>query len=505
MKRLHPATTAASAAAAPSPPSPPPPPPSPLLLLLLLLPLLAARVSAADFDVRAFGGVGDGRTMNTAPFRAAVAAAHASWAATGAAASVVVAEGVYVTGCVALLSGVHLRVDAGATLLASNDASQFPAGGGAGSWGVVFAEGARDVGVFGGGTLDGNWSAYVGAWDARNVEYVPRGWDGACAGNSTSDCRPMLAKFVGCSDVTVADVALVGSPFWTLHLLNCSTVAVRNVTQRGDERFPNNDGIDIDSSQHVLVSDSTFDTADDGVCIKSTPGCLDTFNVTVRNVTVRSRSSAVKIGSATPVDIHDLLFEDVRVHDSNGGLSIQARDGGTVSNVAFRNILVNGTRQWPGIANASGAEFGGWWGSGENIWISTVPRTETSPRGLVRNISYENIVGVGQNANFISGRAPGNAVSGVTLRNVTLTIDRWPWWNFSHPDHDYRPTSALPLDLQPAPTDALFVEAVEGLVLEGVTLRFARANAQPYWTRVCVNASAAGFPVREEGVTCDTF
>jgi hypothetical protein len=123
----------------------------------------------------------------------------------------------------------------------------------------------------------------------------------------------------------------------------------------------------------------------------------------------------------------------------------------------------------------------------------------------VRNITYENIVGVGQNANFISGRFPGNGVEGVTLRNVSLTIDRWPDWNYSHPDHDYRPTTAVPLDLEPAPTDVLFAEGVAGLVLDRVALRFERARAQPYWTRVCVNASAAGSPVYESGVACDTF
>ena len=478
-----------------------PPPRLPLLLAASAL----AWARAADFDVRRYGGVGDGRAMNTGAFARAVAAAHASFAATGAVASVVVADGVYVTGCVALLSGVHLRVEASGTLLASNDPAQYPQDRtSAGSWGVVTADGASDIGIVGGGTLDGNFSAYIGAWDAANVEFVAKGWAG-CAGNTTNDCRPMLVKLVNSSRVVITDVTLTGSPFWTAHLLNCSGVLVERVTQRGDPRFPNNDGIDIDSSQHVLVRDSTFDTADDGVCIKSTPGCMDTYNVTVRNVSVSSRSNAIKFGSATPVDIHDLLFEDIVVHDSNGGLSIQARDAGVVSNVRFRNVLINATRQWPGLPNASGAESGGWWGSGENLWISTMPRTEAAPRGFVRNITFENVVGVGQNANLLSGRAPGNHVEGVVLRNVSLTIDRWASWNYSHPDHDYRPTTCVPLDLEPAPTDGLFVEAVEGLVLDNVTVRFERRRAQPYWTRVCVNASAAGFPVEERRLTCDTF
>ena len=80
--------------------------------------------------------------------------------------------------------------------------------------------------------------------------------------------------------------------------------------------------------------------------------------------------------------------------------SLQARDEGTVSNVTFRNIIINGTRQWPGLANASGQEWGGWWGSGENIWISTMPRTATSLPGHVQNITFENVWGVGQVGGF---------------------------------------------------------------------------------------------------------
>jgi hypothetical protein len=209
----------------------------------------------------------------------------------------------------------------------------------------------------------------------------------------------------------------------------------------------------------------------------------------------------VKFGSTTPVDMHDLLFEDLLIWDSNAGLSIQARDEGTISNVTFRNIIINGTRQWPGLANASGQEWGGWWGSGENIWISTMPRTATSIPGRVQNITFENVWGVGQNANFLSGRSPGNTVLGVRMINVTLVIDRWPSWNYSHPgklffvscfclhfhaqknfsrafcsarprklcpsshasrraDHDYRPTSAVAPDLEFALTGATAAAAV---------------------------------------------
>ena len=62
-----------------------------------------------------------------------------------------------------------------------------------------------------------------------------------------------------------------------------------------------------------------------------------------------------------------------------------------------------------------------------------MPRTATSTPGIVQNITFENVWGVGQNANFLSGRSPGNTVKGVRMTNVTLVIDRWPSWNYSHP------------------------------------------------------------------------
>ena len=77
------------------------------------------------------------------------------------------------------------------------------------------------------------------------------------------------------------------------------------------------------SCSDVVVSDSSFNVADDGVCIKSTVGMQPTSNIVVRRSRVRSRSSAMKFGSTTPVDMHNVLFEDIFIWDSNAGLSIQ--------------------------------------------------------------------------------------------------------------------------------------------------------------------------------------
>lgn len=284
---------------------------------LLLIGLLSLPCLAKVFDIRSFGAVGDGRTPNTRAIQGAIAAAHAFVAAGGGPSTVLVTAGVYVTGSVALLSGVTLNVTPSGTLFASSDKAEYPqTSTSAGSWAVVLANDAVGVGVVGGGKIAGDIAPYISAWDERNIEYIPRGWAG-CQGTSTSDCRPKLLMFISCRDVVVHNITLDGSPFWTFHLLNSSRVFVSRLTSLGDPRWPNNDGLDVDSSQHVLVEDSRIDVADDGFCVKSTAGMQDTVNVTGRRLSIRSRSSAIKIGSATQVGVRDLLFEDVYIWDSN--------------------------------------------------------------------------------------------------------------------------------------------------------------------------------------------
>jgi polygalacturonase len=183
----------------------------------------------------------------------------------------------------------------------------------------------------------------------------------------------------GSTRVIVRDITFRGSPDWTLHVLNCTYVHVYNWTQIGDHRWPNNDGLDIESSSHVLVERSRISTGDDGVCIKGSAPGAPVFNVTVRACTISSRSSAVKFGSNCGVPIHSLLFEDLFIFDSNRALALQTRDGGDVYDVTFRRIVINATRFWPSS----------WWGDGECPSTSLVhPHHHDESRSLFNRLIF---------------------------------------------------------------------------------------------------------------------
>jgi len=467
-----------------------------------------AQTAPGVFSVLDFGGVGDGVTLNTHAFAAAVTAAHAYYLASGAPGTVLApaaaasahaaAPAVYFSGQIVLLSGVTLSVSAGARLLASANVSDYPKS----AWAFVWCRGARDVAITGGGVVDGNFGAWIDGYDPATVQLVPRSWPG-CSG----ECRPRLVQLIDTVGVTVSGVAFVGSPDWTFHLLNCSQVWVHNWTQFGDARWPNNDGIDIDSCSHVLLENSTIDTADDGVCIKGSAPNGSSVNVTVRNVRVRSRSSAVKYGSNCPIPMSGHLFEDITVVDSNRALALQARDGGLLRDITFRRVAITGTRFWPWK----------WWGDGSPIYISTMLRAPGDPSCDVRNVTFEDITAVSQGGAVLSGLAPGLTLHGITLRRVNITIDRLPAWNFSTgepsptqdtwygPRLEYDPTSGV-IPHGSVNTSGwmagLYAEAVEGLVLEDVHIAFNNSRWQGYWGTACVNVSAAGHPVQQTGGSC---
>ncbi|GIL94141.1 hypothetical protein Vretimale_311 [Volvox reticuliferus] len=177
-------------------------------------------------------------------------------------------------------------------------------------------------------------------------------------------------------------------------------------------RFPNNDGIDIDGSSHVTILQSHITTADDAVCIKGTSGGRRAVrHILVSNCTLQSRSAAVKLGSETRADMSNITFSHLKILKSNRGLAIQLRDHGNIHDVAFRNIEV-ATRRYPGR----------WWGGGEPIYITALPRWLGSHVGSLVNVSFTNIVADVAGGVVVLAGSPESMVRGVTLENMQVTI-----------------------------------------------------------------------------------
>ena len=98
---------------------------------------------------------------------------------------------------------------------------------------------------------------------------------------------------------------------WTLHLLGCFDVKVRDVVIRNPLHGPNNDGIDIQSCKNVSITGCDIYTSDDAIVLKNRHPdyChIPCANIVVANCTLTSVCNALKIGTETIGSFRNITF-----------------------------------------------------------------------------------------------------------------------------------------------------------------------------------------------------
>jgi polygalacturonase len=315
------------------------------------------RVPRRDFRVADLGGVADGRTDALPAIRAAIEKASAAGGG-----RVVLAKGVWLShGPVHLRSRIELHLEEGARLLFSPEPAHYlPVvktrweGTEVMSYSpLVYARDVEDVAITGPGTIDGNEASGFHAWHPRAEADFRRlrrmGFDGVplerrVFGEGTH-LRPPLVQIFGGRRVLLEGYTATHSPFWVNHLVYVDHATVRGL--RVDSRFPNNDGVDVDSSRHVLVENCVFTTGDDSVVIKSgrdldgrTIGRPSEY-VVVRNNDMGGEDG-IALGSEMSGGIRQVFFTDNVLRSGASAIRFKANldRGGTVEHVGVRNFKV---------------------------------------------------------------------------------------------------------------------------------------------------------------------
>ncbi|MDF7800262.1 glycosyl hydrolase family 28 protein [Pontiellaceae bacterium B1224] len=176
-------------------------------------------------------------------------------------------------------------------------------------------------------------------------------------------------------NVEIEGVIFLDPSRWTVPIKRSSNVHVDNIKIIGWRG--NSDGVDISSSQNVLVENCFLRTLDDLVVVKSRTGQGESKNIHVRNCVLWNElAHALSIGAELRENVSQVLFEDCDIiHDvgRETALRIYHCDSGTVSDITFQNIRVEEARRLI------------------SCWIGTTRWTKTPERGHIKNVLFKDI------------------------------------------------------------------------------------------------------------------
>ena len=305
-------------------------------------------VELPRLSVKDFGAKGNGTANDTKAIQSTI-----DRAATIGGGMVVLPEGTYLCGTIWLKSNVELHLNDGAVIKGSPNIEDYcaadccPQNEAEIGWGdyisgghLMLGVGVQNVTLSGPGKIDGNSGAFL--LDEEGKPYKNK---------SQIPARPsQMVWFVDSQNITIKDLELADSPYWSCFILNCEKVLIEKCyvhTQKKDYHTFNGDGIDIDRCREVSISDCNVDTADDCITLRASSAHLlenpmDCSDIIVTGCTLSSDCNAVRVGVGEGF-IHDAEFSDIVISDSNVAFNIVAAfvkgsRGTDIARVKFQDV-----------------------------------------------------------------------------------------------------------------------------------------------------------------------
>ncbi|MDO5329472.1 MAG: glycosyl hydrolase family 28 protein [Coriobacteriia bacterium] len=394
-----------------------------LLISLGFLLFKCAKNNTTSFNVIDYGAVGNGQADDAKAIQSTIDACNNN----GGGQVIFPAGKTFMSSPVELKSNCDIHLEENSKWLANPDTtiyniSAFKENRSEGTkW--LWAKDCENLTLSGNGTIDGNCFVFEGAELEDSYELkVPD--------DRELDPRPHVLTLENVTNLQIKDISLQGAAYWTVHVLGCYNVDVSNIDINNDVKVRNCDGIDIDHSKKVRISDCFIESGDDCICFKNRREYAEygtCEDIVVNNCIMTSRSCAVKLGSENMDKINDVLINNCVIKASNRGIGIQNRDEGSVTNVRFSNINLD---------CHSFSEV--WWGKGEPIYVTSYPRAPIAnvdgswrfPKGEthgtcgeVRDIYFNNINAISENGCFIGGDTP-DKVSNIYFTDVNIKFNR---------------------------------------------------------------------------------
>lgn len=256
------------------------------------------------------------------------------------------------------------------TMVLSNDMEVYISGG-AVIRGIIVGNNIQNASVSGHGFIDGSHNK---SWMlSKRTAYIPI---------SLSDCE----------NVSISGIAMLDPNAWCLEIYNCDNITVDGVkiiTAR-----PNGDGITIQSSRNITVSNSFVRSWDDSLVVKNYSNLKgsDSANITFDNCQIwTDLAQSMEIGYETnkgekiKPTIQNVTFQNITVlHNFHKPvMSIHNADDAAISGIRYSNIIVEDASMGKGDAGENAQLI--------DITIASSSWSSTKKRGTIDDVVFDGI------------------------------------------------------------------------------------------------------------------
>jgi alpha-L-rhamnosidase len=373
-----------------------------------------------DVSITDFGAVADDATVNTKAIQAAIDNVAGSGGGT-----VIVPQGVFVSGALFLKPKVNLHLEKDAVLKCSTDMANFPVqrtrieGHFEEKFNpaLINARNCDGLRITGEGTLDGAgrpiWDLF---WKLRAAAPDPKNFP------NVGVPRARMALIESSRGVMIEGITFKDSQFWNLHLYRCEDVLVRQARFEVPDDYkqaPSTDGIDLDSCQGVTIDGCFFSVTDDCIAAKGSKGPHATEDrdsppverIRVRNCVFKRGSGVMTLGSEATL-VRDVIVENCKVTGSVTVAVLKLRPDTPqhYENIQYRDITLDyagGTivsvRPWSQYVNLQG---------------------EAPPKSVVRNLSMVGFKGRFGSFGTIQPNPGQTEISGISFKDFDVTLDK---------------------------------------------------------------------------------
>ena len=247
---------------------------------------------------------------------------------------VVVPRGTFYSGSLFFRQGTHLHIEEGGVLKGSERIRDFAIRqtrieGQTCQYFVALinADGLDGFTITGRGTIDGSGEPY---WEEF---WMRKKWNPQCTNKDAQ--RPRLTYISNSSNVTIQDIRLVNSPFWTNHIYRCDRVRFCDLyiySSTQGIKGPSTDAIDIDACHDVVVRGCYMNVNDDAVVLKGGKGTFadqapengPCYNILVERCHYGTVHGCLTLGSES---VHDwnVIVRNCRADDAYNVLWLKMR------------------------------------------------------------------------------------------------------------------------------------------------------------------------------------